>query len=91
MWWQPQLYETIKCGLGRNKGRRRADAQLHREVYCRILNEKKTTIVKAERTKNRRTPFVQHPKEGQTQETLQLTDRGRLNSTGRAQGKENMW
>jgi hypothetical protein len=31
------------------------------KVYCRILNEKKTTIVKAERTKNRRTPFVRHP------------------------------
>jgi hypothetical protein len=31
------------------------------KVYCRLLNEKKTTIIKAERTKNRRTPFVRHP------------------------------
>jgi hypothetical protein len=31
------------------------------KIYSRLLNEKKTTIVKPERTKNRRTPFVRHP------------------------------
>jgi hypothetical protein len=45
MWWHS--YETIKCGLGRNKGRRRGQTlNCIEKVYCRILNEKKTTIVK---------------------------------------------
>jgi hypothetical protein len=31
------------------------------KLYCRILNEKKNTIVNPEKTKNKRTPFVRHP------------------------------
>jgi hypothetical protein len=31
------------------------------KIYCRVINEKKNTIVKAEGTINRRTPFVRSP------------------------------
>jgi hypothetical protein len=31
------------------------------KLYCRILNEKKTTIVNPERTRNKRTPYVRRP------------------------------
>jgi hypothetical protein len=31
------------------------------KIYFRIIHEKKSTIVKADRTKNGRTPFVRHP------------------------------
>jgi hypothetical protein len=31
------------------------------KVYCRTLNEKKTTIVKPDKTRNKRTPFVRRP------------------------------
>jgi hypothetical protein len=32
------------------------------KIYCRVLNEKKTTVVNPEKTRNGRIPFVRHPK-----------------------------